>query len=427
MSFYANYYMGINVGIEICCVIVSSIILIAVQLKESKNRATTAFTFFVITFILAMASDAASYLIYSRKYQMMVVAVTACITYSMICMSMYGFYSYLRARTEVYYGVKYSLQSTVWALGYSAFLIAFFMSSLWTGVIFSVTPEGVYMTGSHPELASVLMFPLLIGQIIATIRNIRQATVMETVTFLAFLLVFAGMGIIDAIYVTVWHYVAITVFIIYIYIMIELEQEKTLGRKQRELAISELNALRLQMNPHYIYNVLASIDGLILLDPSAARGLVGKFIKHLRGSYLDDMPERVNIQTELTNLKYYLAVEETRFPNIKMKLDIQADDFEIPPLVIQPMVENAVKNGICGKEDSSGTITICTYETPTTYDVVVRDDGVGYDVNEVKNDGRHHVGVVNTRKRLELICNGRLEINSIVGLGTEAHIIIPKE
>ena len=102
-----------------------------------------------------------------------------------------------------------------------------------------------------------------------------------------------------------------------------------------------------------------------------------------------------------------------------------ADSFEIPLLSVQPLVENAVKHGVGMKEDG-GTVTISTRENDENYEIIVSDDGVGFDTSEVKNDRRSHVGMENTKRRLKDICNAEVMITSTIGEGTTAKIIIPK-
>ena len=95
-------------------------------------------------------------------------------------------------------------------------------------------------------------------------------------------------------------------------------------------------------------------------------------------------------------------------------------------LSIQPLVENAVKHGVGMKEDG-GTVKISTRATDTAHEVIIEDDGVGFDVKEAKNDGRSHIGMENTKKRLHEMCGGELIIESEIGKGTVARVIIPKK
>ena len=109
-----------------------------------------------------------------------------------------------------------------------------------------------------------------------------------------------------------------------------------------------------------------------------------------------------------------------------MEYDIQADDFSIPALTLQPIVENAVRYGVMKKE-YGGTVRIVSREMPDAFVVTVADDGAGFDPFVPKADGRTHIGISNVGERLRVMCGGRLDIASTPGEGTVATISVPKE
>ena len=104
---------------------------------------------------------------------------------------------------------------------------------------------------------------------------------------------------------------------------------------------------------------------------------------------------------------------------------VEATDFVLPALSVQPLVENAIKHGLMRLE-SGGTVLIHSYETPTHFCVEVRDDGVGFDTT-LPIDNKKHVGLRNIRGRLKAMVNGELILTSNPGTGTNAVIMIPKE
>ena len=104
---------------------------------------------------------------------------------------------------------------------------------------------------------------------------------------------------------------------------------------------------------------------------------------------------------------------------------MNSEDFRIPALTIQPIVENAIKHGLM-KLPKGGTVHILSYETEKDYCILVEDDGVGFDTNALL-DERKHVGLRNIRERLKVMVNGTLEIESAIGVGTKVLIKIPKE
>ena len=112
---------------------------------------------------------------------------------------------------------------------------------------------------------------------------------------------------------------------------------------------------------------------------------------------------------------------------LEISYDIAVKNFCMPALSLQPMVENAVKHGLCMKEDGVGHLSIITKEDKANWYVIVSDDGVGYDTKApVRSDGRSHIGVENTKMRVEMMCHGKLDIFSIKGSGTNVVITIPK-
>ena len=105
--------------------------------------------------------------------------------------------------------------------------------------------------------------------------------------------------------------------------------------------------------------------------------------------------------------------------------EMNSDDFHIPALTVQPIVENAIKHGLM-KLPKGGTINVVSYENDENYFVSVVDDGAGFDTNALV-DERRHLGLRNIRERLKVMVNGTLEIESTIGVGTKVLITIPKE
>jgi len=196
---------------------------------------------------------------------------------------------------------------------------------------------------------------------------------------------------------------------------------------QKELYEAKVQVMVSQIRPHFMYNALSSIAMLCKIKPDTAYEATINFSDYLRGN-MDSLKQTapVPFRKELEHLEKYLYIEKLRFgKKLNIEYDIQADSFEIPLLSVQPLVENAVKHGVGMKEDG-GTVTIATRETDENYEIIVSDDGVGFDTSEVKNDGRSHVGMENTKRRLKDMCNADVVITSVIGEGTTARIIIPK-
>ena len=200
-------------------------------------------------------------------------------------------------------------------------------------------------------------------------------------------------------------------------------------RIQKELYEAKVGVMVSQIQPHFMYNALSSIAILCKLDPDTAYQATITFSDYLREN-MDSLKQTapVPFQKELEHLKKYLYIEKMRFSDmLNIEYDIQATDFEVPLLSVQPLVENAVKHGVGMKEDG-GTVKIATLETENAYEIHVSDNGVGFDTSAPKpEDGRSHVGMENTKKRLHDMCGASITVESVPGKGTTARIIIPKQ
>ena len=204
----------------------------------------------------------------------------------------------------------------------------------------------------------------------------------------------------------------------------ELETEKILLNAQ--LAESRISTMMSQIRPHFIYNTLGSIEQLCSFDPAKAGELVHNFAKYLRGNFGElDNPKPILMSQEMDHVRHYVSIENVRFPDMTFSFEMNSNDFYIPALTIQPIVENAIKHGLM-KLPKGGTIRVVSYETDSHYCVTVTDDGAGFDTG-VLLDERKHVGIRNIRGRLEAMVNGTLAIESAVGVGTKVLITIPKE
>lgn len=193
-----------------------------------------------------------------------------------------------------------------------------------------------------------------------------------------------------------------------------------------QLAESRVSTMMSQIRPHFIYNTLGSIEQLCKLDPPKAGDLVHNFAKYLRGNFGElDNPKPILMSQEMEHVHHYISIENVRFPDMTFTFEMNSEDFHIPALTVQPIVENAIKHGLM-KLPKGGTINVVSYETDTDYCILVTDDGVGFDTSALLDD-RKHVGLRNIRERLKVMVNGTLEIESTIGVGTKVLIIIPKE
>ena len=209
-----------------------------------------------------------------------------------------------------------------------------------------------------------------------------------------------------------------------------LEAQRIEAEKQAmemRLQESQISIMLSQIQPHFLYNTLNSIYQLCETNPMRARSLVNSFSEYLRNN-LSTLEETglITFETELSHVNTYLDIEKVRFEDtLEIEYDIKCVDFSLPVLTVQPIVENAVKHGT-SKKRGGGTVRISTREDNESYIIEVSDTGCGFDPTKPKNDGKRHVGIENVKQRLSNMCGGLLSIESMVGKGTLATIIIPK-
>ncbi len=203
-----------------------------------------------------------------------------------------------------------------------------------------------------------------------------------------------------------------------------LEAEKSIV--EAELKESRISIMLSQIQPHFIYNTLGTIERMCLRDPEKAFELVRNFSLYLRGNFSElNNVIPIQFEEELKHVEYYVNIEKVRFPDMNIVYDVKTTGFLLPALSVQPLVENAIKHGLMRLE-SGGTVVIRSYETDKHYCIEVKDNGVGFDTSQ-PIDEKKHVGLCNIRGRLKAMVSGELLLESTIGVGTCAVIMIPKE
>lgn len=171
-------------------------------------------------------------------------------------------------------------------------------------------------------------------------------------------------------------------------------------RLQASVKEAELRALKAQMSPHFIFNSLNSMRGLISEDPQKAQDALTKLANILRYSLQSGQKETVSLEQELQMVSDYLMLEQIRFEErltVKQAIEPQTLAAQIPPMAIQTLVENAVKHGIA-KRREGGIVSIKAWLMANRVHIQVINDG--HLINEPNSLG---MGIKNTRERLELL------------------------
>lgn len=209
----------------------------------------------------------------------------------------------------------------------------------------------------------------------------------------------------------------------------KLEQE--LQETKHQLEQSRIKNSNSQMQPHFLYNALASIREIVLDDPAYASDLIYDFTTHLRACIRSMASDNlVPFPQELENIKAYVNIEKMRFGDrLHVLYDCPENTFDIIPLSIQPLVENAIRHGVYERGADGGTVIVRTLKKEDTYLIEVDDNGVGFDFEKtmeaVKSGKIDSTGLFNLIYRLETLLNAHVTVESTIGVGTKITVSIP--
>jgi two-component system, LytTR family, sensor kinase len=208
----------------------------------------------------------------------------------------------------------------------------------------------------------------------------------------------------------------------------ESQQERlTASQLRAQLAEARLQALRMQLHPHFLFNTLHSITALVLkTDNRGAVRMIDRLSALLRHTLEDTETQEVPLRQELEFLKLYLDIESIRFEDrleVQMHIDSQTLDAKVPNLLLQPLVENAVRHGIA-QHSSAGRIEVNARRQDGRLCLEVRDDGPG--LPKEWNDGtsRRGIGLKNTKDRLEQLYGEGYEFRLSNNEGGGASVMI---
>ena len=193
---------------------------------------------------------------------------------------------------------------------------------------------------------------------------------------------------------------------------------------EAQLARAQLHALKMQIEPHFLFNTLNSISQLVYENPAAADEMVASLASLLRLTIEGAAAEVVPLSREVQFLRAYLRIQGTRFQDrLAFRIDVSADaeDALVPPLILQPLVENSIRHGLSGRS-AAGRVLVSAEVRAGVLRLEVADDGVGFGEGPGRREG---VGLTNTRARLQRLYGAghRLEI----GAGPEGGAVVAIE
>ena len=302
------------------------------------------------------------------------------------------------------------------------------MSALFFPFVFYVDPNLHWHRGPlgyAPFIVSFVMVVWIVVSALMKYRGIRrrEAVVPIIISVMVVIAVVLDMEAYFSARVT-FLTVAMTESTVFFYIWLHLqfvrEHENALKAEQR------IRIMMSQIQPHFLFNTLSTIQALTEIDPERASKVIEEFALYLRQN-INSLNEEdmISVTKELEHTRIYSDIEQVRFPSIKIEYEIEDDDFLIPPLTIQPMVENAIRHGVRGKKH--GWVAVSTWREEDAHVISIRDNGKGFDVDKMIEDTLKgdHIGLKNVRDRIIDMAGGTFKIESVEGEGTSVTIRIP--
>jgi len=225
-------------------------------------------------------------------------------------------------------------------------------------------------------------------------------------------------------------YVMYAIYLVFFYAVNYYQSLKEKIKKESEykalIREAELQALKSQINPHFLFNSLNSISSLTVSNPEKAQEMVINLSTFMRYSLMHNEKEMVSFSRELENIKLYLSIEKVRFGkklNAEFEIDTHCMDAEIPNMILQPLYENAIKYGVYETTDQVTIKTTCNCEGNFLKIIIVND----YDSSTIKRRGEG-IGLRNIRKRMEIIYNSP-DLMKVTDNKTnfEVQLIIPQK
>lgn len=307
-------------------------------------------------------------------------------------------------------------------------MVSLWITSYYNRIFYTITYNSVNVNSNLYPLSQVPALAMLVYDVGLVYDNFKHRSGQRGLLMLSLTAIFPLIAFpLQSLWNVQIVFISMTLSLLSCYAGISSEQSRLLAESRMQLAESRVAISMSQIQPHFLYNALGSISTLCDIDPAKARDATDHFAEYLRMN-LESMERFAPIpfDRELSHVRTYLWLETMRFGDkLRVSYDIGTTAFQIPALSVQPLVENAVKHGICVREEG-GSVLIRTREREDMYEITIQDDGVGFKVNEEKRDGRVHMGIKTVRKRLALMVGGTLWIESRQGHGTLARITIPK-
>lgn len=417
------YFPYINIALDAFALFVMAIVFLSCVNEHIRNsRATSKSFMLLLVFIIAtLIADLLSWIGEGRVELSTLTTVSNTVAVCFSYVAIVCFMFYLRENLNK----TKPISGMIWFFGVlSVITIIFLIANAFYGYAFYVDEFGHYVRTDNIIMSVIyIQFPVLsfLAIILALIfaDNSDKMIKLSFITYTLFPVI--GVLLDYCIHGLSLTYICLVLSVLIIYANIYSQKQKMIEKQKNALMLS-------QINPHFVYNTLSTIAAMCDSSPRQAKHLTIDFSKYLRKN-IDSLnsEELIPFEKELEHVECYLKIEKARFrEKLNVIYAVDCKDFFLPPLSVQPIVENAVKHGIT-KRAEGGTIKITTFIKDDKYVVEIIDDGVGFDMATFEANKRGHVGLDNVRSRIRRICKGRVSVKSTKDVGTRVTIEIPCE
>ena len=305
---------------------------------------------------------------------------------------------------------------------------AVYLTAFFSGIAFRITEDNTFKRGPLGFTCHVVTGVLLAYYLYISFREYQGERRMENLLPVFNTILIVAAVILDSIVLTEGPKSVSTLsccivcscvfYYIWVHLQFAAAHDEDLKARQR------IQIMMSQIQPHFLYNTLSTIQALCDIDPKKASEVTEKFAVYLRQN-IDflDRGDLISFEKEMEHTMIYAGIEQVRFPNITISRNIEDDGFQLPALTIQPLVENAIRHGV--RIRKKGIVEIVSKQIPGFHEIVISDNGKGFEPEELEKASGTHIGIRNVRERVEQMCGGTLTIESKADAGTTVTIRIP--
>lgn len=293
-----------------------------------------------------------------------------------------------------------------------------------TDAFYSVTADNQFIRGRLWALSMAPMVAIMLLNIMTLVKRRKKLSQKYFIGLFVYMIPMMVALIIHMfISIEVFVVAGVALFALVMYGFILSDNVEKYMRQQQEIAHQQASIMVLQMRPHFIYNSMMGIYYLCDQDPQKAKQITLDFTTYLRKNFAAIASEgTIPFAEELEHTRAYLAVEQAQFEDsLFVDFDTPVTMFRIPPLTLQPIVENAVVHGM-RNSNAAIHVSVITRKTEAANEIIVEDDGPGF---KSSDNNEPHIALNNIRGRLELMCHGTLSISSRESGGTSVKVTIP--